>query len=85
MTYQERLVKAQASENMEKVYEIAIAMGSDYLDYLWDEIKQIPDGEEVALKAGTLKRFIETTQAFQAYVMNDIEKVRNYLQRKELI
>lgn len=85
MTKQERLVKEQASENMEKVYEIAMSMGSDYLDYLLDEIKQIPDDEEITLEVGTLKRFIETTLAFQAYVMNDIEKVRNYLQRRELI
>ena len=85
MTKQERLAKELASESMEKVYEIAISMGSDYLEYLWDEIKQIPDDEEITLEAGTLKRFIETTMAFQAYVMNDIEKVRNYLQRKELI
>ena len=85
MTEQERLIKAQASENMEKVYEIAISMGSDYLEYLWDEVRQIPDDEEITLAAGTLKRFIETTLAFQAYVMNDIEKVRDYLQRKNLI
>lgn len=85
MLKQEKSVEEQALESMEKVYEIAMSMGSDYLDYLWDEIKQIPDDEEITLEAGTLKRFIETTLAFQAYVMNDIEKVRNYLQRRELI
>lgn len=85
MLKQEKLVEEQALESMEKVYEIAMSMGSDYIEYLWDEVRQIPDDEEITLAAGTLKSFIETTLAFQAYVMNDIEKVRNYLQRKNLI
>jgi hypothetical protein len=75
----------EALNCMDRVCEIAMDMGDDYLDYLWQEVEKVPDEEEITLTAGALKSFFRTHRALEAYVMNDMDGVRHYLETKQLI
>ena len=75
----------EALECMNRVCEIAMDMGDDYLDHLWQEVEQIPDTEEITLPAGTLKSLCRTCRALEAYIVGDMDGVRRYLEVKQLI
>ena len=75
----------EALDCMNRVYEIAMDMGDDYLDYLWQEVEKVPDEEEITLTAGALKSLFRTCRALEAYIMNDMDGVRHYLETKQLI
>lgn len=75
----------EALDCMNRVCEIAMDIGDDYLDYLWEEVEKVPDEEEITLTAGALKSLFRTYRALEAYVMNDMDGVRHYLETKQLI
>lgn len=75
----------EALDCMDRVCEIAMDLGNDYLDLLWQEIETVPDDTPITIPAGSLKSFFRTYMALESYIMNDMDGVRHYLETKNLI
>ena len=75
----------EALKCMDRVCEIAMDLGNDYLDLLWQEIENTPDDTPITLSAGSLKSFFRTYMTLESYIMNDMDGVRHYLETKNLI
>lgn len=67
------------------VIDNLIADQNEILYDMWEECKTIPDDEIVEVKAKNLKNFIETTFAMSAYINQDMNKVKDYLERRQFI
>lgn len=75
----------EALDCMDRVCEIAMDLGNDYLDLLWQEIETTPDDTPITVSAGSLKSLFRTHMALESYIMNDMDGVRHYLEVKNLI
>lgn len=75
----------EALNCMDRVCEIAMGLGNDYLDLLWQEIETTPDDTPITVSAGSLKSFFRTYMALESYIMNDMDGVRHYLEIRNLI
>ena len=75
----------EALDCMDRVCEIAMDLGNDYLDLLWQEIETTPDDTPITVFAGSLKSLFRTHMALESYIMNDMDGVRHYLETRNLI
>ena len=75
----------EALDCMDRVCEITMDLGNDYLDLLWQEIEVTPDDAPITVSAGSLKSLFRTYMALESYIMNDMDGVRHYLETKNLI
>jgi hypothetical protein len=73
-----------ALNHINEAYDIMSAAGSP-IEALWNEIENIPDDELVNVSAGTLKNLMRQHMAYGAYIMGNMDGVRQYLQMKNLI
>lgn len=75
----------EALKCMDRVCEIAMDLGNNYLESLWQEIENTPDDTPITVPAGALKSLFRTYMALESYIMNDMDGVRHYLETKNLI
>jgi hypothetical protein len=75
----------EALNCMDRVCEIAMDPGDDYLDLLWQEIETTPDDTPITIPAGNLKSFFHAYMMLESYLMEDIDGVRRYFEIKNLI
>lgn len=76
----------KAYDNACAIIDDLIANQDEMFYEMWEKCsKNIPDNEIIEIEAKNIKRLIETTFAMSAYISQDMDKVKDYLKRRQLI
>ena len=79
------MIAYEAYEAASRTVSMLLDNQAEILGYMWDEIEKVPDDELIEIPAGTLKSFIRTYNTTLSYLDGDMDKVKEYLQSKNLI
>lgn len=67
-------------KHLNKAWDLSYSLNRDYLDYLMKEIEEVSDDEQITVSAGSLKSLFRTCIAADAFISQDLDRVRYYFE-----
>ena len=67
-------------KHLDEAWRISSNLNRDYLEFLMDEVNEVPDDAEITVLAGPLKSLFRTCIAADAFIAQDFDRVRYYFE-----